>query len=268
MIPGAAFAAGALRPEFLASIHPALRLGGLFLGLISCLLVSPPVLLLMTLVLVPALAGTGLGPSAQLKSLRPWLPMILVVLLIHILTTTTAAPLGRPSWGGLRAGLGALLRVGCTVGWLALYSRTSSLDDLVGAVCWWLRPLERMGFSGRNLGLVLAVALGTAPVVLGEGRRIEAVTRLRRAGSPDSADGGSRRDPRRWFRDQLDRARVVVPLVETLGRRAEALSLSLRSRRPGDAGLPGSGPGIPGLAVLALWSAVLIMVVAGKVAGG
>lgn len=265
MIPGAAFAPHRLRARSLPVMHPVTRLGTLFLGLATCLMASQGVLVFTLLILIYLLAVTGLGPRAQLASLRPWLPMGLIILVIHTLTTTAAAPMGVPSWAGAMAGLQSLLRVGCTVGWLALYTRTSSLDDLVGGVRWWLRPLEKLGFPGENLGLVLAIALGTAPVVLGEGRRIETVVRLRRTG-PATGSGGR---PGPWltrqFHRQLDRARVVVPLVESLGRRAEALSLSLRARRPGAESSLLPNPGLVDLAGMGLWLAVLVLIAAGWV---
>lgn len=259
MIPGAAFAAGRVRRNILFTVHPVVRLGALLLGLVSCLLATPLVLGIMLAALVSALASTGLPPAVQLKALRPWLPMVVIILLVHTLTTTAAAPMGSPSWPGLQAGLQALLRVGSTVSWLALYSRTSSLDDLVGAVRWWFRPLERLGFSGENLGLVLAIALGTAPVVVGEGRRIETVVRLRQ-GQPARQKGRLFRwSPGQWLARQLDRARIAVPLVETLGRRAEALSLSLRTRRPGSESVLTGRPPLGGLIFLVAWLGFLVI---------
>ena len=258
MIPGAAFSSNRLGGNILLSVHPVIGLGALFLGLTSCLLASPVVLGLIAAGLVVALILTGLEPMAQSRALRPWLPMVLIILAIHTFTTTASAPLGTPSWGGVLAGGKALLRVGCTVGWLALYSRVSSLDDLVGAFRWWLQPAERLGFPGQDLALVLAVAMGTAPVVLGEGRRIAAVVRLRRSGSTGQQSHRGGRSVGQWARRQLDRVRVVVPLLESLGRRAEALSLSLRSRRPGSEAVSHMSPPAWGLFGLLAWLLVLV----------
>lgn len=257
MIPGAAFSSSQLQANILLKVHPVLRLGGLLLGLASCLMAAPLLLLILLVTLAAALRSTGLRLRSQLGALRPWLPMALIILLVHTLTTTAAAPLGTPSAAGLLAGLRALLRVGCTVGFLALYTRTTSLDDLVSGVRWWLRPLEKLGFSGQNLGLVLAVALGTAPMVLGEGRRIETAVRLRRSG-PAGGESLSRGwSLKRLMRRQMDRVHIVVPLMESMGRRVEALSLSLRSRRPNDQLLAGRPP-VAGLAVLLVWLILLV----------
>ena len=266
MISGAAFATAALRPTFLSRLHPVIRLGGLVLCLVTSMLAVPMVLAAMTVALIWLLARTGLGPAHQLAALKPWWGPSLLVLLIHTFTSTWAAPLWHPSLGGLLAGVEALFRVACTIGWLGLFLRSSSLDDLVLGVRWWLRPLSGLGLPTGNLGLVLAVALGTAPGVLGEGRRIETVVRLRRTGPATNIDAFSARNFLNRTMDRLvDRARVVLPLLETLVRRAETLSLSLRTRCPmaaeGSAGSTSdliAGPSVAQLAFLALWLIALV----------
>ncbi len=140
------------------------------------------------------------------------------------------------------------------MGLLGLFLRVASLDDLIAGTSWWLAPLARIGVPVADFGLMLAVALGTAPVVLGEGRRIEMVLRLRRGGGQQAGGGHALS---RWMRRIVDRAQLVVPLLETLGRRAEALSLSLRRRRPA----PGHQARFLSPAetiILAGWAALLI----------
>lgn len=259
MIPGAATAANRPRRLRLPDVHPVLKLGTLALGVASCLAAPFPLLAVLAALVLLGLARSGLPFGGQLRALRPWLPMAVFILAVHVLTTTAAAPLGHPSWAGAQAGLTALLRVAASVGCLALYGRAASLDEIVAAVRWWLQPAERLGFPGEDLGLVLAVALGTAPLVAGEGRRIETAVRLRRSG-PVVGPGTGRfgRSVRRWWTRQLDRARVAVPLVETLARRAETLSLSLRSRRPVSGGTRWGPPPWPGLVLLLAWLVLLI----------
>lgn len=261
MINGASFAPAALRVTPLSALHPAIRLGAAILALLTCLGSPPWGLAAMALFLMAALTWTGMGPRRQLAALKPWAPVALLVIVVHTFTTTLAAPLGHPSVAGFLAGGKALLRVACCVGCLGLYLRVSPLDDLVQGVSWWLRPARRLGLRTDDLGLMLAVAMGTVPVVLGEGRRIEAVVTMRRSvpaghevhtGSPRMAN---------FFLGLVDRARVVVPLLETLARRAEALTLSLRHRRP-DPLTAGRVPFLQ-MTFLAVWAAGLIMVKVG-----
>lgn len=252
MIHGASFAAAGVRPTALGGRHPATALAALVLGLVGAAALPAPFVLGQLVLISAGLAWTGLGPARQAAALRPWIPVAVLVLGVHTLTTVSAAPLGRPSLAGLLAGCLALARVGLSVAWLGLYLRVMSLDDLTGGLGWWLRPLGRLGFPVEDLALALAVALGTAPAVLGEGRRILAVMRMRRAAGERPRDG-------RWTRfrrDLMDRARVAVPLLETLVRRGEALSLSLRRRRPRTAG-PGAIPVLDAL-VLVCWAAALV----------
>ena len=257
MINGASFAPAALKTTPLSALHPSVRLGGTVLALLTCLGSPPLGLAAMTLCLTAALAWTGLGPRRQLAALKPWAPVALLVIVVHTFTTTWAAPLGHPSLAGFVAGGKALLKVACSVGCLGLYLRVSPLDDLISGVGWWLRPARRLGLRTDDLGLMLAVAMGTAPVVLGEGRRIEAVVTMRRA-VPVGRE--VRTGPGRmvkFFHVAMGRTRVIVPLLETLARRAEALTLSLAHRRP--------APQVTGrvpcrqMVFLAVWAAGLIM---------
>lgn len=232
MLNGASFAVSELRPTALDRTHPATRLAGLVLALTSGMMAGPVGLAVLLSLVILALMWTGLGLGRQLAALRPWLPVVALVMTVHTLTTVAAAPLGHPSLAGVWAGVHALARVAASVGLLGLYLRVASLDDLMVGVGWWLGPWRRLGVAVDDLGLTLAVALGTAPVVLGEGRRIEMVVRLRRSGTAGASGGWLLRRVRLI----VDRARLVVPLLETLGRRAEALSLSLRRRRPATTG--------------------------------
>lgn len=226
------------------------------MGLMTCMVVAPAHLAGMALTLMTALAWTGMGPRRQLAALKPWAPVAVLVVVVHTFTTVGAAPLGHPSVAGALAGGKALLRVACSVGCLGLYLRVTPLDDLVVGVSWWLRPARRAGVCTDDLGLMLAVAMGTAPVVLGEGRRIEAVVTMRRS----VAGGGKGVSPwyrlKNYFRRAVGRARVVVPLLENMARRAEALSLSLRHRRP-DTQVAGGIP-LTQMAALGIWTALLV----------
>lgn len=253
MLNAATFAVSELKPTALSRTHAATRLAGLILGLVTGMIANSIVLSAMFILVTSGLIWTGLSLAHQVKSVRPWLPMVLLMMVIHTLTTVAAAPLGHPSWLGVWTGLQALVRVAVSVGLLGLYLRVASLDELIVGTSWWLKPLRRIGVPVADFGLMLAVAMGTAPAVLGEGRRIEMVMRLRRAG-PQAAP--PQPALKRWAGRIVDRAQLVVPLLETMGRRAEAMNLSLRSRRPSpDLGAGWLPPGE--LLFLAAWVGLL-----------
>ncbi len=240
----------------MSASHPAVRLGAAVLALLTCLAFPPVGLAAIALFLMAALTWTGMGPRRQLAALKPWAPVALLVIVVHTFTTTLAAPLGHPSLTGFLAGGKALLRVACSVGCLGLYLRVSPLDDLVLGVSWWLRPARRLGLRTDDLGLMLAVAMGTAPVVLGEGRRIEAVVTMRRSLPAGREVRTGQGRVANFFHGVVGRARVIVPLLETLARRAEALTLSLRHRRP-DPVTSGMVP-LGQMVFLAVWAAGLV----------
>jgi energy-coupling factor transporter transmembrane protein EcfT len=252
VIPGPALAPAAARTPLFVRVHPGVRLGGTGLAVATAYLLPPWLVLPWAAGVALLVAAAGLGPARQAAALVRWWPVVLLVLVVHTLTHTAAAPLGRPSWPGVAAGAVALLRIAASAGALAVLVRTTNLDDLVAGLSWWTRPLRRLGFPDQDLGLVLAVALGTAPALLGEARRVAAVGELRRHGP-----GGA---PRRGLLARVrDRAAVVVPLLEALGRRAEALTLSLRRRRP--RGTTGPRPSSGQAAILVLWAAALVALV-------
>jgi energy-coupling factor transporter transmembrane protein EcfT len=256
VIHGAAFAPSALKATPMSDLHPAVRLGAAVLALLTCLSASPVGLAVMAVCLMAALLWTGMGPVHQLAALKPWAPVALLVIVVHTFTSTWAAPLGHPSVLGALAGGKAMLRVACSVGCLGLFLRVTPLDDLVVGVSWWLRPVRALGLRTEDLGLVVAVAMGTAPVMLGEGRRIEAVVIMRQSIPAGIHDPTGRTRGPNFFQRIVGRARVIVPLMESLARRAEALTLSLKHRRP-DPLATGRVPFLQ-LVFLAAWGAGLV----------
>ncbi len=244
-----------VRRTRLASVHPAVILGGFVVGVWADLAGRWQVAGLLVLLAICGLLAAGWRARHLSALFRPWRGMAVLVLMVHTLTAVSVAPLGHPTWTGFLLGLIALLRLAAVLAGLALLQGTLDLEGLVAGIAWWLRPLDGRLLRVRDLGLVVAVAVGTAPRVLGEGRRLQAVLRLRR--SPDAGAAG------RWSpRGLVERVRVVVPLLEGVTRRAEAMSLSLRSRRPGwdmRTGTPGAGE----VAVLVFWTVGLVMLVLG-----
>lgn len=255
MIPGRQNAAVVIRPSVLMRLHPAVRLGALLLGIVTCFAIHGFILLGIAGFLLWFLARTGWGWRALAAAVRPWLPAIALILVVQVLTHTEAAPLGHPSWQGLAAGGLALVRLGCTLAFLGLYQRVSSLDDLVQGIGWWLAPWRKIGVPVDDLGLVLAVALGTVPVAMAEGRRIETALRLRRSG-PRIRETASRPRGPNLMERLMDKIRLLVPLLESLGRRADNLTLTLRSRRPG-AGAEATRPPLGQALGLGLWLVAL-----------
>jgi len=230
----------------LGRVHPAARLGGGVLAVLTALLAPPPALLLLAASLSWLLLRAGLRARGLAAWLRPWWPLALIVLAVHLVTATDAAPLFRPSLTGALRGLLSLARLALMLGAMALITRVLPLPDLVAALGWWLRPLRWLGVDTRHLGLTLAVALGTAPRTQAEATRILAAIRLRRG------------DGRRRRLGLTDRLRVLPPLMEGILRRGESLPLALAGRLPAEAEPSRSLPWPQGLLLVA-WTALLVV---------
>ncbi len=231
----------------LARVHPAARVGGGGLAVLTTLLAPPLVLVPLAALLAWFLARAGLRAAGLARWLRPWWPVALLVITIHAFTATDAAPIFHPSITGLLRGLLAMARLAVMLGTMALVSRELPLPDLVSALNWWLRPLSWVGLNVPHLGLSLAVALGTAPRTQAEATRIMACVRLRR--------GDGRRRRGLHLRERL---RVIPPLMEGIIRRGESLPLAVAGRLPRR---EDPGPRLPwpqGL-VLAAWAALLVV---------
>jgi len=251
MMPAASQLWTPVDPLPLSTLHPASRAGAGVLAVLTALLAPPPLLIPLAVVVVWLMRRAGMRGAGLGGWLRAWWPVALMIVAIHTLTTTAAAPLGQPSLtGALRGGL-ALTRLAIMLGAMALLSRVLPLPDLVVALGWWLRPLRPLGVDTRHLGVTLAVALGTAPRTQAEAGRILACLRLR------TADGRPRRGLRLRLRERL---RVIPPLMEGLARRGETLPLALAGRLPRtEAPLPRL-PWPQGLVLLA-WIVLLALTV-------
>jgi energy-coupling factor transporter transmembrane protein EcfT len=206
--------------------HPATRLAALPLGVITCYVLPVWALPLAVAALFFGLTRAGLSPASQAAALRPWLWVGLLVLALHTFTTVAAAPLGRPSWAGLVRGLSVVGRVAAMIGCLMLARRVIRPDDLVAGLAWWTWPLWRGRGQPVSLALSLVVAAGVVPGAVSEARRLSAMSRLRRAGRLP------RRRWRRWGQRLLDQGYVVLPMMESLFRRAETLPVALSGRLP------------------------------------
>jgi len=228
-------------------VHPAARLGGGVLAVATSLLAPPLALMPLAALVAWFLLRAGLRAGGLLRWLRPWWPVAMLVLVIHTLTTTDAAPLFHPSAVGLLRGLLALARLALMLGAMALITRVLPLPDLVAALGWWLRPLRCFGADTRHLGLTLAVALGTAPRAQAEARRILACVRLRRG------DGRRRRGLQ--LRQRLQ---VIPPLMEGIIRQGESLPLAVAGRLPAQPERPARLPWPQGV-VLVAWAALLVV---------
>ncbi|MFH1842688.1 MAG: energy-coupling factor transporter transmembrane component T [bacterium] len=258
MMPSVVLAAAPDRSSSLARLHPATKIAMLLLAVVTCFVVPAYGLPLLLCWLWWSLWRRGLTSRDLASAARPWLLMCGLVLVMHSLIRTETASLGWPSWSGLLRGVIVLGRVIGSAACLALFLRFTPLAELVVGVGWWNRPWRRFGLDSERIGLVLAVALGTVPGVLAEGRRIESVVRLRRGGR--SLAGGRFLARPGWWRRIRDHGYVVIPLLEGMFRRVDTLSLALLGRLP-RATTPSQRPPVGQLFWLGSWTVCLAVVI-------
>ncbi len=85
---------------------------------------------------------------------------------------------------------------------------------------------------------------------------VQAVVEMRQTPPKEFENAAGGNPVTRFWRRSVDRARIIVPLLETLSRRAEGLTLSLRHRRP-DPGICGPVPWVQ-MSALVIWTAGLV----------
>ena len=100
-----------LRPSPLDHLHPAVLLGGFIAACAVLVAGNWPMAVGLTLLAAALLTATGWRPIHLAQLMRPWLSVAILVMAIHVLTTTSAAPLGHPSGEGVWRGLVAWVRL-------------------------------------------------------------------------------------------------------------------------------------------------------------
>ena len=170
---------------------------GVFLGLVAVLRSGAATI--AALVVVTALAAVGrIGPRPLLAQVRPVLWF--------------ALPIAAFQWwaAGPRTALivaGSLVLAVAGAGLVTLTTRT---QDLLDAAVTATRPLRRFGVDPQRIGLVLALAVRTVPVLTGLAHDVQQARIAR----------GMSRSPRA----------LVVPLVIRAVRHADRLGEALAAR--------------------------------------
>lgn len=135
---------------------------------------SGPVFVLAVVITCAIWSGVG---RAFLPYLVATIPIVLSILLINTLlfpgATDVIVEIGplMPTWSGLTAALQASLRVVAFAMSVALFSVTTTTDQLLG-------DLERRGL-GRRAAFVIGAAIGTVPDMLARAREIADAQRAR-----------------------------------------------------------------------------------------
>lgn len=143
------------------------------LGSIALALVQSPWLLGACLLLIGgAYACAQLPVSAALKTLRPVLPVLAIIVLAQV------------ALSGWTAAATVTLRIISLVLLASLVTLTSPFTDLIDAVTRAARPLARFGFSAPKLGLAIALTLRFIPAFAKDWSAVEDARTARGARGP------------------------------------------------------------------------------------
>jgi biotin transport system permease protein len=128
---------------------------------------SPVTLLVALAVLVLATALAGVGAAALARQVRPVLPFAAFAAVLQVWVEGLL---------GAAVTVGALLVGVAAAGLVTLTTRTQELLDAFVAL---LRPLRRLGVDPERVGLVLALAIRSVPVISALAGEVREATRAR-----------------------------------------------------------------------------------------
>ncbi len=212
-------------------LDPRVKVGGLavlvaLVAVVSSL--SGLALLALAALGLVALARIGLGYTWS--SIRPALPIIIVLLLLQLLYTPThpddrvllAWGAVRLTWPAVRLVMVALLRFAALMLAVGALTGTTTSGALIRGVEGLLRPFSRLGLPAHELALVGSVALRFMPLL---GEQLESIAMAQASRGLADTRG-------RWQLVANARrvAQTVVPLFVDVYRRSEELALAMQAR--------------------------------------
>jgi biotin transport system permease protein len=118
-------------------------------------------------VVVGGYTVAGVPPGVMLRQARPLVWILGAVALFHVLAT---------DWEKAVVVVGVLLALVLLAALVTLTTRTSELVDVLVR---WLRPLRVLRVDPERIGLMLALAIRSVPVVLGLAQEVRDAQRAR-----------------------------------------------------------------------------------------
>lgn len=168
-----------------------------------------------------------MSKASPLKAVYSLKPMVVVLAFSLIANTVVLfgtsdvhfGILGLSGTGALR-GFWAVMRISLALGFVLVFSATTSPVQITEALAFFLRPFAAVGLDVDALGLMTSIALRFIPLTLEEVDRIRTAQRIR-AGVCEKETRIEK--VRSWFS-------VLVPVVVSLFRRSEELARTLSDR--------------------------------------
>jgi energy-coupling factor transport system permease protein len=186
--------------------------------------------ILLALYAIVLVWSARLSLRYTLTSIRPVLPVLVVLTLLQVLFYGGTGEGLLWAWGlvhistaGLRLSVVSWLRFLDLLLLTNLLTSTTTTSSLTHGVESLLRPLAAIGLPAHEIALVLAIALRFIPIL---GEELETILQVQASRGVSLGSGG-----RRQFARQARRlAGVIVPLFVGVYRRAEEMILAMQAR--------------------------------------
>jgi len=212
-------------------LDPRVKVGGLgVLVMLVAVLSGISGLAMLTLAMLALTLLARIGLRYMWSSIRPALPIIIVLLLLQLLYTPAqpddrillAWGAIRLTWPALRLVIVALLRFAALMLTVGVLTGSTTSGALIRGVEGLLRPLVRLGLPAHELALVGSVALRFLPLL---GEQLESIAMAQ-------ASRGLAETRGRWHLVANARrvAQTIVPLFVDVYRRSEELALAMQAR--------------------------------------
>lgn len=181
--------------------------------------------LVMTGGIMLALLVSRISPMAILRNLRPFVLLIAITALYHLIFSSRESAMLYSLWGmsltegGVYLAISFSLRVLVFVLAAFFISLTTLPSDLAETVVIWLRPLKMLRVPVEDIGLVIFIAMRFIPVLAEEFdsiRKAQMIRGLEFKGSP-------------WRRIKNYIA-LIIPVFQAALRRADDLAMAIEAR--------------------------------------
>ena len=185
-------------------------------------------LVLVALVAVAVLAVSGTRPAEALRTVKPFVWLIVFVLVFNMLFTRSGTVFFDfgiicVSTGGIAFGIESAVRFVCVLLGTSTLMTTTSPTELTDGITLLLRPLAHIGVPVDDVALAVQMTFRFIPAVAEEFNRVKAAQEARLADFSSTSA---------WQRVKAY-VPVLVPLFAGAGRRAETLALAIEDREYG-----------------------------------
>ncbi len=214
------------RTSFVHSLDPRIKI--LFVILLSLIILkaqasTAPAISVFLIFLLPA---SGIRARQMLRSLKPVMPFLVLLFLLHLLLTEGEPVPPFPPWrvsvtyNGLFKGIMVTWQFVLLIVSASFLTMTTPPTELVSGLERLLRPLRIIGISSHDVALMVSVALRFVPTIL------EEISNIREAQMARGADIKTGN----LFRRLRATVSLLIPLIGHAFRRADELAIAMEGR--------------------------------------